>query len=118
MSDHGEAMIEFRGVTKSFDGKPVLKGIDLTVEKNEIMHIVGLLRPDSGEIRLDGARIDHLSEREMYAVRKRVAMVFQHATLFDSMTLVENVALPLRKHRRLGERAAEAEAMKRLEQVH
>jgi len=126
-------MIEFRGVTKSFDGKPVLKGIDLTVDKGEIMfivgtsgvgksvtikHVVGLLRPDGGAIRLNGLRIDQLSEREMYAVRKRVAMVFQHATLFDSMTLVENVALPLRKHRRLGERAAEAEAMKRLEQVH
>ncbi|HZS41617.1 MAG TPA: ATP-binding cassette domain-containing protein [Polyangia bacterium] len=126
-------MIQFRGVMKSFDGKPVLKGIDLTVDKGEIMfivgtsgvgksvtikHLVGLLRADGGQILLDGARIDHLSERAMYPIRKRVAMVFQHATLFDSMTLVENVALPLRKHLRLGERAAEAAAMKRLEQVH
>jgi phospholipid/cholesterol/gamma-HCH transport system ATP-binding protein len=126
-------MIELRGVMKAFDGKPVLKGIDLTVDKGEIMfivgtsgvgksvtikHLVGLLRADGGEILLDGARIDHLSERAMYPIRKRVAMVFQHATLFDSMTLVENVALPLRKHKRLGERAAEREALQRLEQVH
>jgi phospholipid/cholesterol/gamma-HCH transport system ATP-binding protein len=126
-------VIEFRGVLKAFGGKEVLRGIDLTVDKGEIMfivgtsgvgksvtikHLVGLLRPDGGEILLDGARVDFLSERDFYPVRKRVAMVFQHATLFDSMSLVENVALPLRKHKRLGERAAKAEAMKRLEQVH
>jgi phospholipid/cholesterol/gamma-HCH transport system ATP-binding protein len=83
-----------------------------------IKHLVGLLRPDGGEIRLDGARVDDLPEPALYPVRKRCAMVFQHATLFDSMTLVENVALPLRKHQHLGERAAEVEALRRLEQVH
>jgi phospholipid/cholesterol/gamma-HCH transport system ATP-binding protein len=126
-------MIEFRGVTKAFDGKSVLRGVDLTVKKGEVMfivgtsgvgksvtikHLVGLLRPDEGEIRLAGERVDHLTEAEMYPVRKRCAMVFQHATLFDSMTLLENVALPLRKHKKLGEREAETEAMRRLEQVH
>src|SRR5262249_4689634 len=79
---------------------------------------VGLLQPDSGEIWLDGRRIDGLSERALEAVRKRCAMVFQHATLFDSMTLVENVALPLRKHRRLAQADAEREAARRLEVVH
>jgi phospholipid/cholesterol/gamma-HCH transport system ATP-binding protein len=126
-------MISFRGVFKAFDGKPVLRGVDLDVAPGEVLfivgtsgvgksvtikHLVGLLRPDAGEIQLDGARIDHLSERAFYAVRKRVAMVFQHATLFDSMTLVENVALPLRKHKRLRERDAEREALRRLSQVH
>jgi phospholipid/cholesterol/gamma-HCH transport system ATP-binding protein len=126
-------MIKFSGVTKSFDGKPVLRGLDLEVHKGEVLfiigtsgvgksvtikHLVGLLRPDGGEILLDGERVDHLPERALYPVRKRCAMVFQHATLFDSMTLVENVALPLRKHQRLSDRAAHAEAMRRLEQVH
>ncbi len=126
-------MITFRQIHKAFGGNPVLRGVDLTVERGEVMfiigtsgvgksvtikHLVGLLRPDSGEILLDGQRVDDLPEPALYPVRKRCAMVFQHATLFDSMTLLENVALPLRKHKRLSERAAEVEAMRRLEQVH
>jgi phospholipid/cholesterol/gamma-HCH transport system ATP-binding protein len=126
-------MIEFRGVTKSFAGKAVLKGVNFSVGRGEVMfiigtsgvgksvtikHLIGLLRPDGGEILLDGSRVDDLAERDLYPVRKRCAMVFQHSTLFDSMTLLENVALPLRKHRKLSEQAAQAEAMKRLEQVH
>jgi phospholipid/cholesterol/gamma-HCH transport system ATP-binding protein len=83
-----------------------------------IKHIIGLLRPDGGEIRLDGERIDHLPEKEMYAVRKRCAMVFQNATLFDSLTLLENVELPLMKHKPGDEKDIRAEAMRRLEQVH
>jgi phospholipid/cholesterol/gamma-HCH transport system ATP-binding protein len=127
------AHIEFRSVCKAFGGKEVLRGIDLTVARGEVLfivgtsgvgksvtikHLVGLLRPDAGEIRLDGARVDDLDEPSFYAVRKRCAMVFQHATLFDSMTLEENVALPLRKHKRLSERAALVEAQRRLAQVH
>jgi phospholipid/cholesterol/gamma-HCH transport system ATP-binding protein len=126
-------MIEFRKVKKAFDGKPVLRGVDLTVGKGEVLfiigtsgvgksvtikHLVGLLRPDDGEIRLDGERIDDLPEHALYPIRKRCAMVFQHATLFDSMTLLENVALPLRKHKRLAGRAAERAALERLSQVH
>jgi phospholipid/cholesterol/gamma-HCH transport system ATP-binding protein len=125
-------MIEFIGVKKSFGGKPVLRGFDLSVSKREclfiigtsgvgksvaIKHLIGLLRPDAGEIRLDGRRIDDLDERAFYPVRKRVAMVFQNSTLFDSMTILENVALPLRKHRHLSERKAEALAHEWLERV-
>jgi phospholipid/cholesterol/gamma-HCH transport system ATP-binding protein len=126
-------MIEFKGIKKAFGDKPVLLGIDLAVEKGEVMFVigtsgvgksvtikqlVGLIRPDEGEILLDGVRVDHLPERELYPIRKRCGMVFQNATLFDSMTILENVALPLRKHKRLGQRAAEREARVRLEQVH
>jgi phospholipid/cholesterol/gamma-HCH transport system ATP-binding protein len=126
-------VISFRGVTKAFGGKPVLRGIDLEVVRGErmfiigtsgvgksvtIKHLVGLIRPDAGEIRLDGARIDDLDERGFQAVRRRVGMVFQNSTLFDSMTLLENVALPLRKHRRLSEREAERQARARLAEVH
>jgi phospholipid/cholesterol/gamma-HCH transport system ATP-binding protein len=126
-------VISFRGVTKAFGGKPVLRGIDLDVERGEclfiigtsgvgksvtIKHIVGLIRPDAGEIHLAGRRIDQLDERAFYPVRMRCGMVFQNSTLFDSMTILENVALPLRKHRRLSEREAEERAMARLEEVH
>jgi phospholipid/cholesterol/gamma-HCH transport system ATP-binding protein len=126
-------VISFRGLAKAFGGKPVLRGVDLEVQKGEVLfiigtsgvgksvtikHLVGLMRPDAGEIWLDDQRVDQLDERALYDVRKKCAMVFQHATLFDSMTLLENVALPLRKHKRLSEKAAEAAALGFLDKVH
>ena len=126
-------MITFKGVEKAFGGKAVLKGVDLTVDKGEVMfvigtsgvgksvtikHLVGLIRADEGEIELDGQRVDNLTEKQLYAVRKKCGMVFQNSTLFDSMTIVENVALPLRKHKKLGQKKAEELAMERLRQVH
>ena len=72
---------------------------------------------EAEDVRFDGRRVDGLKERDLFEVRKRMAMVFQSSTLFDSLTLLENVALPLQKHRRLTERAAEREALRYLEQV-
>ncbi len=107
--------LEMVGLTKTFGDKAVLRGVDLQVRPGEVMfivgtsgvgksvtikHVIGLLRADGGEIRLFGERIDDLDEAALYPVRMQCAMVFQHATLFDSMTLAENVALPLHKHRR------------------
>ena len=127
------AYIEFKDVRKAFSGKPVLKGMDLAVAKGEIMfiigtsgvgksvtikHLIGLLRIDAGEIWFDGKRVDQLRENELAPLRKRIGMVFQSSTLFDSMTLAENVALPLRKHGKLGHSAALASARKRLAQVY
>lgn len=129
----GDLMIEFRDIWKTFGSHAVLCGIDLQVRRGEILyiigtsgvgksvtikHIVGLIRADHGEILLDGDRIDDLSEQQMYAVRRRCAMVFQHSTLLDSMTVVENVALPLRKHHRLGQAVALARALSYLDRVH
>ncbi|RMH39275.1 MAG: ATP-binding cassette domain-containing protein [Deltaproteobacteria bacterium] len=126
-------LIEFRGVCKSFGDKPVLRGVDLAINRGEVFfligtsgvgksvaikHIVGLLRVDAGEIWYAGQRIDNLSERAFYPIRKRVGMVFQNATLFDSMTLQENVALPLRKHHRMRHAVAMERALERLDQVH
>ena len=126
-------MIEFRSVWKSFGGHEVLRGLTLAVARGEIMfiigasgvgksvtikHLIGLLNVDRGEIWLDGERIDRYSEQQFYAVRRRCAMVFQHATLFDSMSVVDNVALPLRKHRGLKPVAARAEALTFLAKVH
>jgi phospholipid/cholesterol/gamma-HCH transport system ATP-binding protein len=126
-------VIEFRGITKAFGAQVVLRGIDLAVKPGEVMfiigtsgvgksvtikQIIGLIRPDAGQILLAGERIDHLDERAMYGVRKRCGMVFQNSTLFDSMTILENVALPLRKHKGMRESRAEEAAMIRLKQVH
>ncbi len=127
------AFIEFKGVRKTFGTKPVLKGMDLAVKKGEVMfiigtsgvgksvtikHLIGLLRVDEGEIWFDGQRVDKLTERQMEPLRRRIGMVFQSSTLFDSMTLAENVALPLRKHGKMSHKAALAEAHKRLAQVY
>jgi phospholipid/cholesterol/gamma-HCH transport system ATP-binding protein len=127
------AYIEFKGVKKAFGPKPVLLGMDLAVNKGEVMfiigtsgvgksvtikHLVGLLRVDAGEIWFDGERLDGLSERQFEPLRRRIGMVFQSSTLFDSMTLAENVALPLRKHQRMRHAAAIEEARKRLAQVY
>lgn len=105
--------IEFEGIYKSFGTNHVLCGVDLVVEPGEVFfivgqsgagksvlvkHLIGLIRPDKGRIYLDGEDVTDLSEKELYPVRKRCAMVFQNSTLFDSMSLVDNVALPIRKH--------------------
>ncbi|MCC6551584.1 MAG: ATP-binding cassette domain-containing protein [Polyangiaceae bacterium] len=126
-------MISFRNVRKSFGSKAVLKDVSFDVEDGEVFfiigqsgvgksvlikHLVGLLYPDGGEIWLDGEEVSRFDEARMYPVRMKCAMVFQHSTLFDSMTCAENVALPLRKHKGLKQREALAEARRRLEQVH
>jgi phospholipid/cholesterol/gamma-HCH transport system ATP-binding protein len=126
-------MISFRNVQKSFGDKHVLRGVSFEVRDGEVFfiigasgvgksvlikHLIGLLYPDGGEIWLDGEEVSRFDEKGMYPVRMKCAMVFQHSTLFDSMSCAENVALPLRKHR--GMRPAEAlgESRRLLEQVH
>jgi phospholipid/cholesterol/gamma-HCH transport system ATP-binding protein len=126
------AFIEYKAVAKAFAGAAVLRGLDLAIDRGEvrflvgtsgvgksvaIKHLIGLLPIDRGEIWFDGQRIDQLPERGFAPLRKRIGMVFQSATLFDAMTLAENVALPLRKHRRMAWRAALDEATRRLAQV-
>src|SRR5215471_19137945 len=126
-------MISFRHVKKSFGDKTVLRDVSFDVQDGEVFfiigqsgvgksvmikHLVGLLYPDGGEIFLDGEEISRFDEERMYPVRMKCAMVFQHSTLFDSMTCVENVALPLRKHKGMSARDALGEARRRLGQVH
>ena len=125
-------MISFRNVNKSFGSKHVLRGVSFDVNDGEVFFIIGasgvgksvlikqligLLGPDAGEIWLDGEEVSRFSETEMYAVRKKCAMVFQHSTLFDSITCLENVALPLRKHFKLTPKEVDAKARERLGQV-
>ncbi len=126
-------MIDFLNVWKAFGGQPVLRGLTLSIKRGEILfiigasgvgksvtikHVVGLLRLDRGEIWFDGQRVDQLEEPEFYGVRRRCAMVFQHSTLFDSMSVLDNVALPLSKHRKLSQQAAQDLAMGFLDRVH
>jgi phospholipid/cholesterol/gamma-HCH transport system ATP-binding protein len=102
-------MIEFQGLKKSFSGKVILDGVDLAMARGEIhfvigtsgagksvllKHLVGLLEPDAGTVLVDGVDVTRYSEKQFYPIRKKCALVFQHATLFDSMSCVENVALP------------------------
>jgi len=108
-------MIEVIDLHKSFGSNHVLRGVNLRVEagtttvilggsgsgKSVLMkHMIGLLHPDSGEVRVDGEDITRLTGRDLDRVRRKCGMVFQMAALFDSMTVFENVAFPLREHRR------------------
>ena len=122
-------MIEFRKIHKSFGPKKVLDGVSLTVGTGQIMfiigrsgvgksvlvkHLVGLLRPDQGQVLLDEVDITEYSERAFFPIRMKCAMVFQNSTLFDSMTLLDNVALPIRKHKKVSDNVARDEAMTKL----
>lgn len=112
-------MIVYRDVHKAFGTKQVLRGIDLEVKEGELLfiiggsgtgksvtikHLVGLLNPDRGEIWLDGEEITHYDEEQFMHVRKKCSMVFQNPALFDSLSVFENVAFPLRRHTRLSEK--------------
>jgi len=106
-------MIEIRDLVKSFDGHVVLDHVTLTIQTGETMvvigrsgcgksvllkHIIGLMKPDSGSVLIDGVEITALSTRALDKHRKRFGMLFQGAALFDSMTVEENVAFALREH--------------------
>jgi phospholipid/cholesterol/gamma-HCH transport system ATP-binding protein len=107
-----EAMIAVRGLTKRIGRQEILRGIDLTVAKGGTLviigrsgggksvllkHLIGLMQPDAGEIRIDGQDIIGLSERKLAAIRRKVGILFQGGALFDSMTVAENIAFPLRE---------------------
>ena len=105
-------MIAVRGLTKKIGRQEILRGIDLTVAKGEtfviigrsgggksvlLKHLIGLLLPDEGEIWIDGQNIIGLNERKLAAIRRKVGILFQGGALFDSMTVEENIAFPLRE---------------------
>jgi phospholipid/cholesterol/gamma-HCH transport system ATP-binding protein len=111
-------IIQIEGLKKTFGHNPVLKGIDLDVEEGTTLvilggsgsgktvlmkHMIGLLRPDSGQVVVEGQDLVQLPNDDLAQVRKKFGMVFQAAALFDSMTVYENVAFPLREHLRLKE---------------
>jgi len=108
--------IRLVGVEKSFGAKVVLDGLDLEVTEGEslvviggsgtgksvmLKHVIGLIRPDRGQIEVDGVAINHLGHRRLTAFRSRFGMAFQEGALFDSMTVFDNVAFPLRRQTKL-----------------
>ena len=111
-------MIEVRDLKKTFDGHAVLDGVNFRIETGESVAIIGrsgggksvllklligLLRPDSGAVLIDGENIVAMNERQLLRVRRKFGMVFQGAALFDSMTVAENVAFGLRRLEHLTE---------------
>jgi phospholipid/cholesterol/gamma-HCH transport system ATP-binding protein len=131
------SLIRCQGVRKSFGAKAVLRGVTLEVPAGEtvvllggsgsgksvlLKHLNGLLRPDDGSIEVEGTHLETLDEDDLVPVRRRVSMLFQQGALFDSLTVGDNVAFPLREHRMLEEdaipaRVAEVLAMVGLEET-
>ena len=112
-------MIEIRGLSKRFGKKVVLDDLDLTVPKGKntvviggsgtgksvlIKCVVGLLRPDEGEIRIDGEDVTKMDERDLVRVRRKFGMLFQGSALFDSLNVGDNVAFALRRLKMYPER--------------
>ncbi len=127
-----EAVISCRGLRKSFDAHLVLAGVDCDIPRGRITaimgpsgtgksvllrHFVGLLRPDAGDVVVDGHSVPALREKELLALRRRMGMLFQDGALFSSMNLFDNVAFPLRQHTRKSEREIREIVMARLRDV-
>jgi len=125
-------MIQLRGVSKRLGSKQVLDGLDLEIPtgittvilgrsgtgKSVLLkHIIGLMKPDEGSIEIEGEDIAHMDEAELNRVRKRFGMLFQGAALFDSLTVGENVALPMREHLKLPEAEIRRRVAERLSWV-
>lgn len=108
-----DVAVELRDVYKSYGAKKVLRGATVEVYRGEVLvilggsgtgksvtirHMLGLEKPDAGRVIVDGDDVTDLPEEEMFEVRKKFGMLFQSGALFDSMTVFENVAFPLREH--------------------
>ena len=109
-------MIEIRHLKKVFGTKEVLKDINLTIKENTITcilgmsgqgkstvlkHIVGLLKPTSGEVLVDGINVAKADIKTLYEIRKKVGFTFQAGALFDSMNIFDNISFPLKEHKKL-----------------
>jgi len=125
-------MIEVIDLHKSFNGAEVLKGINFTVEKGEIIaligrsgygksvllkHIVGLIKPDQGKVLIDGEDIVQSRGRSMERLRKKFGFLFQGGALFDSLNVFDNIAFPLREKTRMGNDKIRERVLSELEQV-
>lgn len=124
--------VQLDRVSKSFDDKRVLDQVSLSVEKGTglvilgrsgtgksvtLRTIIGLVRPDSGRVLVEGEDVCAMTRQRLNEVRRRMGFLFQTAALFDSITVGENVAFPLRRHTNLKEREIRERAREKLEQV-
>jgi len=128
-----DAAVRFDAVTKSFGARRVLDDVSFSIPRATafcllgrsgtgksvtLRHIIGLLRPDAGRVFVDDDEVSALDSRELSRLRQRMGFLFQHAALFDSLTVGENVAFPLRRHRRnMAEREIRQTARDKLAQV-
>ena len=131
-SANGESMVEIDNIYKAFDEKQVLEGVTCRIPTGKISvvmgpsgtgksvllrHIVGLLYPDRGDVRVAGKSVPRLNEEELLELRRNVGMLFQDGALFSSMNLYDNVAFPLRQHTKKSEAEIKEIVMQRLEEV-
>ena len=131
MSDTDPAIV-VEDLHRAFGAQQVLRGVNLEIPRGRITiiiggsgsgksvlvkHIIGLLRPDRGRIWVDGEDITQLDEAALLRVRRRFGMLFQHAALFDSMTVEENVAFPLREHTDLSRSEVRARVERQLAEL-
>ncbi|MFC1502249.1 ABC transporter ATP-binding protein [bacterium] len=122
----------FDEVHKSFDGKEVLRGLTLLIREGEALvilggsgtgktvalkHIVGLLSPDEGRVFIHGKNISDYDENQFFSIRRKVGFLFQGNALFDSMSVFENVAFPLREHTQLSEKHISEKVLGKLKLV-
>ena len=127
-----DPFVEFHDVHKAYGAKQVLRGADLQVFRGEVLvilggsgtgksvtlrHMLGLEAPDAGRIIVEEEDITDLPEEELYRVRKKFGMLFQSGALFDSMTVFENIAFPLREHTELSEEEIARAVREKLELV-
>lgn len=125
-------MIEIKELHRAFGPKQVLNGVDLKIETGDticiigksgsgksvlLKHIVGLLEPDKGEVKVDGRQIEKLTSKELFNLRTKLGYVFQGAALFDSMSVFENVVLGLYEHGIRDEEQLKDEACRTLSSV-
>lgn len=126
-------VIELRGVSKSFGEKSVLEHLDLKVERGEslvivggsgtgksvaLKHIIGLMQPDRGHVIIEGRDLCCMEPRTLNDFRRRFGMSFQEGALFDSMSVFENIAFPLRRHTKMTEEQIRERVEECLERVH
>jgi phospholipid/cholesterol/gamma-HCH transport system ATP-binding protein len=118
VNGNGDTVIELRAVAKAYGAKQVLRDATVAIRRGEVLvilggsgtgksvtirHMLGLERPDAGEILVDGEEISRYDESQLYSVRMKFGMLFQSGGLFDSMTVFDNVAFPLREHTEIEE---------------
>ena len=126
-------MVSLQHLYKSFDGKEVLKDMSIDVERGEsvvivggsgtgksvtLKHIIGLMKPDRGRIFIDGRELNAMPPVELNRFRRRFGMAFQEGALFDSMSVFENVAFPLRRHTKMTEKEIRERVDECMERVH
>ncbi len=125
-------MITIEDIYKSFNGFEVLRGASLQVDKGEIValigksgygksvlmkHVAGLMKPDRGRVLVDGQDISRLKSKELGQLRSRFGFLFQGGALFDSLTVFDNVAFPLREKTKLAEKEISERVLSELDQV-